>query len=107
MKKPTPKKSTTATTRKPATKKAAKATKAAAPKASLKPGTVGWLIEELKNFPKDMYVVHGDHDNVYYDPKCVEVLSILEGEVVDEKKGEKTVCIGSTPRPWRARALRV
>jgi hypothetical protein len=55
-------------------------------------GTVGWLIEELKKFPKDMYVLHGDHNANYYEGSCVEVLPIREGNI-DEKRGEAIVCI--------------
>jgi hypothetical protein len=55
-------------------------------------GTVGWLLAELKKFPKDMYVLHGDHDAKYYAGSVVEVLSIREGEI-DEKRGEPIVCI--------------
>jgi hypothetical protein len=54
------------------------ATKTSAKKTSKKPvrGTVGWLIEELKKFPKDMHVLHGDLDSNYYDVGFVEVLPI-------------------------------
>jgi hypothetical protein len=55
-------------------------------------GTVGWLLAELKKFPKDMYVLHGDHDAQYYEGSVVEVLPIHEGEI-DEKRGEPSVCI--------------
>jgi hypothetical protein len=53
---------------------------------------VGWLLAELKKFPKDMYVLHGDHDAKYYEGSVVEVLPIREGEI-DEKHGEPIVCI--------------
>lgn len=60
-----------------------------------KRGTVGWLIDQLQKFPKEMSVLHGDHDELYYNPYAVEVLSIREG-YVDEERGEKIVCI----RAW-------
>ena len=72
-----------------ATKKTAmKATKTKA----LKRGTVGWLIEQLQKFPADMEVLHGDHDNAYYEPENIEILPIKEG-YFDEKKGDRVVCI--------------
>jgi len=58
-------------------------------------GTVAWLIAELKKFPGDMSVLAGDHDETYYDPMGVEVLSVREG-YIDEEKGEPAVCI----RAW-------
>ena len=71
-------------------------TKAASKKTSTskKPvkGTVAWLIAELKKFPGDMYVLHGDHDSKYYEGSTVEVLPILGG-MIDEKRGENIVCI--------------
>lgn len=60
-----------------------------------KRGTVAWLIAELKKFPGDMSVLHGDHDETYYDPMAVEVLPVREG-YIDEERGEKIVCI----RAW-------
>lgn len=60
-----------------------------------KRGTVAWLIAELKKFPGDMSVLAGDHDETYYDPMGVEVLSVREG-YIDEEKGEPAVCI----RAW-------
>lgn len=57
-----------------------------------KRGTVAWLIAELKKFPGDMYVLHGDHNSKYYEGSTVEILPIKEGEI-DEKRGENIVCI--------------
>lgn len=55
-------------------------------------GTVAWLIAELKKFPGDMSVLHGDHKDLYYEADVLEVLPIREG-YIDEKRGEKIVCI--------------
>jgi len=56
------------------------------------PGTVGWLIEQLQKFPRDMYVLHGDQDSTYYQGDVVEVLPIHEG-YIDQDHGENVVCI--------------
>jgi hypothetical protein len=58
-------------------------------------GTVAWLIAELKKFPGDMSVLHGDHKDLYYEADALEVLSVREG-YIDEEKGEPVVCI----RAW-------
>ena len=55
-------------------------------------GTVAWLISELKKFPEDMSVLHGDHKDLYYEADTLEVLPIREG-YIDEERGEKIVCI--------------
>ena len=76
-----------------ATKKTAmKATKAKTK--APKKGTVGWLIEQLQKFPANLPVVHGDHDDVFYDPMEVAVELVNEGQI-DEEEGEKVVCIKS------------
>ena len=73
------------------TTKKSSSRKTSTPKTPVR-GTVGWLLAELKKFPKDMYVLHGDHDAKYYEGSVVEVLPIREGEI-DEKRGEPIVCI--------------
>jgi hypothetical protein len=64
-----------------------------------KKGTVGWLIEKLEKFPKDMTVLSGDRDGWWYALREVSVKGINEeGIEVDDdedvKDAESCVCIG-------------
>ena len=77
------------------TKKTSKKVSKKSPANKAVKGTVAWLIAELKKFPGDMSVLHGDHKDLYYEADALEVLSIREG-YIDEEKGEKVVCI----RAW-------
>ena len=61
------------------------------PKAPEK-GTVGWHIEQLKKFPSDMHVLHGDHKANYYEADALVVLPVREG-FIDGERGEDVVCI--------------
>ena len=72
------------TTKKPSSRKTS------APKTPAR-GTVGWLLAELKKFPKDMYVLHGDHDAKYYEGSVVEVDPT--GDWVAAKIGGKEHCV--------------
>lgn len=54
-------------------------------------GTVGWLIEQLQQFDPTMEVLHGDHDNWFYDPSFVSVIKIKGGR--RDPAGEKCLCI--------------
>lgn len=55
-------------------------------------GTVAWLIAELQKFPGDMYALHGDQEDIFYEADAIKVLPIRDG-YIDEEHGEKAVCI--------------
>ena len=67
----------------------------ASKKPTLKPGTVAWLIEELKKCPRNLYVWQGDSDQRFYPLNGVAVQRIdrEEGYRVEDDDEEGLKCV--------------